>query len=164
MGVSGTHWATVPVGKEIVTSLDDPTMVTTTMEEYERIACDHFDRVWNTGEFDSAVLADGYRVVGHIGEHAEMTRKEFRGKVNHFQEAFPDLKKEPIDTIASDDAVVIPYRFTGTHEHELMGIPATGNQVDIAAVDVVYIDDALIQQEWYVADFLRMMRQLGVTD
>lgn len=139
-------------------------MGATTMEEYERIACDHFDRVWNAGEFDSAVLSDGYHVVGHIGEQAEMTREEFRGKVTHFREAFPDLKKEPIDTLVTDGAVVIPYRFTGTHENELMGIPATGNSVEIAAVDVVYVEEGLIEQEWYVADFLRMMRQLGVAE
>lgn len=164
MGVSVTQWAVVSVGKWITTGPDHPAMAATTVDENERIALDHFERVWSDGEFDDAALADGYHVVGHIGEHAEMTREEFRGKVKHFREAFPDLHKEPIDTIATDEAVVIPYRFTGTHEHELLGIPATGNEVEIAAVDVVYLDDGLIEQEWYVTDFLRMMRQLGVAD
>lgn len=139
-------------------------MATTLTDENRTLALEHFDRVWNDGVFDSAVLADSYQVTAHIGEPAELTLEEFRGKVTHFQEAFPDLHKEPIDTIATDDAVVIPYRFTGTHEHELMGIPATGNEVEIAAVDVVYVDDGLIEREWYVTDFLRMMRQLGVAD
>lgn len=139
-------------------------MATTHIEENETIALGHFERVWNDGAFDSAVLADDYHVVANIGEHAELTLEEFRGKVSHFHKAFPDLHKEPIDVIATEDAVVIPYTFTGTHKNELMGIPPTGNEVEISAVDIVYVDDCQVEMEWYVTDFLRMMRQLGVAD
>lgn len=139
-------------------------MATTTLEENRTLAREHFNRVWKNGVFDRAVLDDGYHVVANIGERAELTLEEFRGKVTHFQQALPDLHKEPIEVIPTDEAVVIPYTFTGTHENELMGIPATGNEVDICAVDIVYVDDGQIAKEWYVADFLRMMRQLGVAD
>lgn len=139
-------------------------MATTNIEENETVALGHFERMWNDGEFDGAVLADGYHVVANIGEHAELTLEEFRRKVSHFREAFPDLHKEPIDVIPTEDAVVIPYTFTGTHENELMGIPGTGNEVEISAVDIVYVDDGQVEREWYVTDFLRMMRQLGVAD
>lgn len=139
-------------------------MATINIKENETLAVGHFERVWNDGEFDSAVLADGYHVMANIGEDAELTLEEFRGKVSHFREAFPDLHKEPIDVIATEDAVVIPYTFTGTHENELMGIPPTGNEVEISAVDIVYVDDGQVEMEWYVTDFLRMMRQLGVAD
>lgn len=90
--------------------------------------------------------------------------EEFHRKVTHSREAFPDLHKEPIDIMTTEDAVVVPYTMTGAHKHELMGIPVTGNEVEIGAVDIVYVDDGLIEQEWYVANFMRMMRQLGVAD
>lgn len=139
-------------------------MATTTIEENRAVARDHFERVWNGGVFDDAVLADGYHVVANIGERAELTPKQFRGKVNHFREAFPDLHKEPTEVIPTEGEVIIPYTFTGTHENELMGIPATGNEVEVGAVDIVYLDDGRVTREWYVADFLRMMRQLGIAD
>lgn len=164
MGAGITEWATVSVGKGLSTGLNQPAMAATTVEENERIARDHFDRVWNNAEFDDAILAPDYHVVLNNGEHSELTREEFRAKVRHFQDAFPDLRKEPIDVIATDETVVIPYTFTGTHENELMGIPATGNEVEISAVVIDYVEDGQIAKEWFVADFLRMMRQLGVAD
>lgn len=139
-------------------------MATTTIEENRTLARNHFERVWDNGEFDDAVLADGYHVVANIGERAEMTLDEFRGKVKHFREAVPDLQKEPIEVIPTDGEVIIPYIFTGTHENELLGIPATGNEIEISAVDIIYVEDGQIATEWFVADFLRMMRQLGVAD
>lgn len=141
-----------------------PKMATTPVEEHERIALEHFDRMWNQGEVDTDVLADDYHVVANIGERSEPTLEEFQGKIAHFREAFPDLHKEPGDVTATDGKVVIPYTFTGTHENELMGIPPTGNEVEISAVDIVDVEDGKIVKEWYVADFLRMMRQLGVAD
>lgn len=139
-------------------------MSATPVEENERIAREHFDRMWNHGEFDASVLADGYNVVANIGEHQELTFEEFQAKITHFREAFPDLHKEPGGVIATNGKVVIPYRFTGTHEGELMGIPPTHNEVEISAVGIFDVENGKIAKEWYVADFLRMMRQLGVAD
>lgn len=139
-------------------------MSTLTVEEQERIAREHFDRMWNHGEFDADVVGDGYHVVANIGERQELTFEEFQGKIRHFREAFPDLHKEPGDVVATDGKVVIPYTFTGTHENELMEIPPTGNEVEVSAVGISNVEDGKITEEWYVADFLRMMRQLGVAD
>lgn len=43
-----------------------------------------------------------------------------------------------------------------------MGIPPTGNEVEISAVDIVDVEDGKIVKEWYVADFLRETGQPGV--
>lgn len=139
-------------------------MATTPIEANRTIALEHFESVWNNAEFDDALLADDYEIVLNNGEYKELTREEFRAKVRHFHEAFPDLHKEPIDVIATDEKVVIPYTFTGTHENELMGIPATGNEVEISAVVINYLEDGQITKDWFVADFLRLFRQLGVAD
>lgn len=45
-----------------------------------------------------------------------------------------------------------------------MDIPPTGNQVEIVAVDIVYMEDGKIAREWFTADFLRVMQQLEVDD
>lgn len=57
---------------------------------------------------------------------------------------------------------MILYTFIGTPENELMGIPPTGNEVEISAVDIVDVEDGKIVKEWYVADFLRETGQPGV--
>lgn len=139
-------------------------MATTFAEENERLAREYFDRLWNHGTVNTDVLADDYHVVAHIGERVEYTREEFHGTVAHLREAFPDLHKKPQDVIATDGTVVIRYTFTGTQEGELMGISPTTNEVEISAVDIIEMENGKIVKEWYLGDFLRMMRQLGVAD
>lgn len=139
-------------------------MAASTVNENRRIARNHLDSVWNLGEFDTEVLAEGYHVVKNMGGTEELSLEEYRQIVDHFRSAFPDLHKEPDQVIATGDTVVIPYTFTGTHEGELQGIPPTGNEVEVAAVDICRIEDGKIAREWFVADFLGMMQQLGVVE
>lgn len=53
-------------------------MATTTAEATERLALEHFDRVWHEGEFDADDLADDYRDHIHLGEHGTFSLEEFR--------------------------------------------------------------------------------------
>jgi predicted ester cyclase len=43
-----------------------------------------------------------------------------------------------------------------------MGMPATGNSVDIQIIDIMrFGDDGLVHEHWGVADQMAMMTQLG---
>ena len=76
---------------------------------------------------------------------------------------FPDLRMEPQDVLVCDDKVVIRSKITGTHQGELMGIPATGRSVDVQVIDIVqFRDDGLAHEHWGVIDSMTMMQQLGV--
>ena len=76
---------------------------------------------------------------------------------------FPDLRMEPQDVLASDDKVVIRSKITGTHQGELMGIPATGRSIDVSVIDIIqFRDDGLAHEHWGVIDSMAMMQQLGV--
>ena len=80
-----------------------------------------------------------------------------------YRSAFPDLRFDPQDVIASDDKVVVRVRATGTNTGDFMGMPATGKSIDIQLVDIVrFDDDGLGREHWGVADVMAMMQQLGV--
>jgi len=80
-----------------------------------------------------------------------------------YRAAFPDLRFDPQDVIASDDKVVVRVRATGTNSENFMGMPATGKSMDIQLVDIVRFDDGgLGREHWGVADVMTMMQQLGV--
>jgi len=77
--------------------------------------------------------------------------------------AFPNLRFDAEDVLASGDKVVARVRVTGTHEGEFMGMPATGKGVNVQAVDIVrFGDDGLAHEHWGVFDAMAMMQQLGV--
>jgi steroid delta-isomerase-like uncharacterized protein len=88
------------------------------------------------------------------------------GTVQYFQmlvSAFPDLRLNVQDVIASGDKAVARLRVTGTHRGEFMGIPATGKSAAADLIDITrFGDDGLAREHWGVADMLAMMQQLGV--
>ena len=80
-----------------------------------------------------------------------------------FRAAFPDLRMDAEDVIASGDRAAARIRVTGTHQGEFMGIPATGKAIDVQAVDIVrFNDEGLGAEHWGVSDMMTMMQQLGV--
>ena len=80
-----------------------------------------------------------------------------------YRAAFPDLRFEPEDYVASEDRVVVRVRATGTNTGEFMGMPATGKSIDIQLIDIVrFGEDGLGHEHWGVADVMPMMQQLGV--
>jgi len=76
--------------------------------------------------------------------------------------AFPDLAMTVQDVIDGGDTVVARVQFTGTHQGEFMGMPATGRRVDVPLIDIMrFADDGLVREHWGVFDAMAMMRQLG---
>ncbi len=77
--------------------------------------------------------------------------------------AFPDMRMDVEDLIASEDKAVARVKATGTHQGEFLGVPPTGNRVEIPIIDIMRFDDAgLVCEHWGVADMLSLMQQLGV--
>jgi steroid delta-isomerase-like uncharacterized protein len=80
-----------------------------------------------------------------------------------YRAAFPDLRMDPEDVLASGDKVVARVRATGTHEGEFMGMPPTGKRVDVQLIDIMrFAEDGLVREHWGVVDMLAMLQQLGV--
>jgi steroid delta-isomerase-like uncharacterized protein len=76
--------------------------------------------------------------------------------------AFPDLAMTVQDIVDGGDKLAARVRFTGTHEGEFMGMPATGRAVDVQLIDIMrFADDGLVHEHWGVFDTMTMMQQLG---
>ena len=76
--------------------------------------------------------------------------------------AFPDLRVKVEDLIAEGDKIVGRVTLTGTHQGELMGIPATGKKVSFSEILIVRISNGKAVEQWEVADTMSRMQQLGV--
>lgn len=88
------------------------------------------------------------------------------GVIQYFQmllAAFPDLRMDVEDVIASSDKAVARVRVTGTHKGEFMGIPATDKSAAVDLIDITrFGDDGLAHEHWGVVDQLTLMQQLGL--
>jgi steroid delta-isomerase-like uncharacterized protein len=77
-------------------------------------------------------------------------------------EAFPDMRFEVEEIVATDDTAVVRLRMRGTHQGTFMDIPATGKQIDVPSIDWVRLRDGQAVEHWGVTDTGAMMQQLGV--
>ena len=92
----------------------------------------------------------------------EPTKEGVKQFFHMYRAAFPDLRMEPQDVLASGDKVVARARATGTNQGAFMGMPATGKSVDVQLIDIIrFGDDGLAREHWGVFDALGMMQQLG---
>jgi steroid delta-isomerase-like uncharacterized protein len=75
--------------------------------------------------------------------------------------AFPDLRMEVLDLVASGDKAVARVKATGTQDGEFMGMPPSGRSVEVELIDIMRFDDGLVVEHWGVMDMLAMLQQLG---
>jgi steroid delta-isomerase-like uncharacterized protein len=118
----------------------------------------------NAGDVDGfgALIADDF--VEHEDSSGFPPTKD--GVLEFFRmlrTAFPDLRMQVEDVIASGDKAVARVAATGTHQGEFVGIPPTGRSVAVQVIDIMRFDDAgLVCEHWGLTDTMAMMQQLGV--
>jgi steroid delta-isomerase-like uncharacterized protein len=130
---------------------------------------DHSATMRRAYDLLSAGDIDGFGelIADDLVEHEETpglepTKEGVKQFFHMYRAAFPDLRMEPQDVIASGDRVVVRVRATGTHQGEFMGMPATGKSFDVELIDIVrFGDDGLAHEHWGIFDALKMMQQLG---
>jgi steroid delta-isomerase-like uncharacterized protein len=118
----------------------------------------------NAGDIDGF----GGQLADDFVEHEELPglppTKE--GVVQYFRmmlAAFPDMRMDVEDVIASGDKAVARLRVTGTNKGDFMGTPATGKSASVKLIDITrFGDDGLAREHWGVVDNLSLMQQLGV--
>lgn len=121
----------------------------------------------NEKDFDvyEELLANDFILHTPSGPEETVTGVEaYEEFVRGFFEAFPDLTVTIEEIVAEDDLVAYRATYTGTHEGDIMGIPATGKTMRIDGNVFVRMVDGKVAELNGQLDTLRMMQQLGVTE
>jgi predicted ester cyclase len=75
---------------------------------------------------------------------------------------FPDMKWTVQEQVAEGEKVVTRFSWTGTHQGEFMGIPATGKSVEVWGVVIDVVKDKLFAESRIIMDSIGLLQQLGV--
>ena len=102
------------------------------------------------------LLAEGFV---HDGE--SRGRDGQKPAVQAFLDGFSDLHNEIELIVAEGDLVAAHQTWTGTHDGEFAGVPATGKKVSFKSTAVLRIADGEIAEAWDVVDLTALMQQLG---
>jgi steroid delta-isomerase-like uncharacterized protein len=76
--------------------------------------------------------------------------------------AFPDMHWTIEEQVAEGDKVVTRFEWTGTHQAEFFGVPATGRPVRVWGMAIDRLEGGKIKDTRLIMDALGMMVQLGV--
>jgi steroid delta-isomerase-like uncharacterized protein len=84
--------------------------------------------------------------------------REFYGM---YRSAFPDTEITIEDQLAEGDMVATRWTARATHQGELMGVPPSGNRVEVPGVTISRIGGGKVVEEWNNYDALGMMQAIG---
>lgn len=69
---------------------------------------------------------------------------------------------EPMEVYADGDAVIVRAVFSGTHEGEYLGVPATGNELEGGIMIRFTLEDGKIVDHFMMPDALTVLQQMGM--
>ncbi len=117
----------------------------------------------NHGNLDivDQVCAENYRV--HFpGTPGPMDRANVKLFWGGFFGAFPGIQHTIEDIVAEGDKVAIRMVIQGVHRGDFQGIPPTGKQITIGALNIYHFSGGKIVEQWVEYDAVGMLQQLGV--
>lgn len=93
-----------------------------------------------------------------VADGREANRQFWAG----FFAALPDMAATMEDLVVSGDRVVGRFVYRGTHTGELMGIPASGNRVEMRSIDIWRVRDGMFVEHWDELNLLEVFQQIGL--
>jgi steroid delta-isomerase-like uncharacterized protein len=128
------------------------------------IARRFFEEVFSKGNLElvDELFASDY--VGHPSGYEEATRGQegVKDYVRGLRTGVSDLTVTVEDQVDDGDKIVTRWSAKGTHDGELMTIPATQRVATVTGITIQRLHDRRIVEGWTNWDLMGMLQQLGV--
>lgn len=134
-----------------------------TLQENKKFMNDFIEEVINKKNLDACndlVSEDFIEEVPFPGQGPG--REGLKFALNSMFTGFPDMNWTVDEQIAEGEKVVTRFTWTGTHQGEFMGIPATGKSVEVWGVVIDVVRNGLFSESRIIMDTVGLLQQLGV--
>ena len=130
------------------------------MDTHEQQLAETYLAMLNTHEPD---LVDRFVAEDYVNHNAFVAdgREANRQFWTTFFAALPDLSATMEDLVIAGDRVVGRFVYCGNHTGEFMGIPASGNPVEMRSIDIWRVADAMFVEHWDELNLLQLFQQMG---
>jgi steroid delta-isomerase-like uncharacterized protein len=98
-------------------------------------------------------------LVGHAGAGSDLA--DLKAEVASFLAPFAGLTTDVRHLVQEGDLVSAWVTYTGTHQAEFAGVPASGRRVKFAAWDLMRVQDGKIVEITSYCDLFTIMSQIG---
>jgi steroid delta-isomerase-like uncharacterized protein len=122
-----------------------------------------YEEVWNKRRLEivDQLLSPSHALSDPIVSGSQIGPELYKRRVVEFTAGFPDLRFTIEDMIAEKGKVVVSWIFSGTHQGDFMGIPASGRKVSVEGITIHCVTNGKILDSFARWDALGLMRQLG---
>jgi len=120
------------------------------------------EEVQGGGNFDlfDELFADDFVDHGPMGDVEG--REAFKGLVQAWRSAVPDVHCEIERVIEEGDTVAWLVHTTGTHTGDSLGFPATGKKFETVSPNIARFRDERVVEHWAEQGMISMLGQIGV--
>ena len=138
-------------------------MVTTQQQRHDRARAitDAIVSAYETGEFGTLEEHLTPEFVCHPGGGATLDAEAYLGRIEATREAFPDFRKDVVSLVVDGEEAAVRYRWSGTHEGEFAGVPATGKTVETTSLTLFRMDGDRMAELFIYGDSADLMNQLN---
>jgi steroid delta-isomerase-like uncharacterized protein len=121
------------------------------------------DAVINKGDFQAAELFVWEDVVEQVPFPGQGPGLDgLKDVLRSMRTGFPDLHFSIKEQISEGEKVLSRFEWTGIHQGEFLGVPATGRPVKVWGMVIDRLQDGKIKETRILMDILGLMMQLGV--
>jgi steroid delta-isomerase-like uncharacterized protein len=132
------------------------------LEDNKAIIRGYVEAVWNQQQVDRADEFMAPDFLDHASLPGQAPGLEgWKKKWAMYLAGIPDLRVTIEELVAEGDKVGVRRTYEGTHQGELLGVPPTGNHVQIGGISIFRLAGGKIAESWEQVDLLALMRQLG---
>ncbi|WP_298969229.1 ester cyclase [uncultured Roseobacter sp.] len=117
-------------------------------------ACEGWRDVWR------ATMAPEFRSIFHSHQAVEGIEDSIAFNTGLF-EGFPTLAVAVEDVVAEGNTVVVRARLTGTHDGPFLGVPPSGQTVNVPDVTLFKLADQKVVEMRYFTDLVAVMTAIG---
>lgn len=117
-------------------------------EENKQVAERVFEEILGEGNLDAAneLVADDYKLNEPPG--FPPGKEGVRTLTQAYRSGFPDIKMSVEDVIGEGDQVALRWSASGTHRGEFMGIPPSGQKVEVRGITWLRFKEGQVAEEW----------------
>jgi steroid delta-isomerase-like uncharacterized protein len=131
------------------------------MDTHGQELAETFLKMVNTHDPD---VVDQFEAEGYVNHEALFYaegREANRQFWHTFFAAIPDLSASMEDLVIVGDRVVGRFVYRGTHTGDFMGIPASGNAVEMRSIDIWRVENGVFAEHWDEINALQLFQQMG---
>jgi steroid delta-isomerase-like uncharacterized protein len=133
------------------------------LEANKAIIRAYVETVWNQKQLDRADEVVAPDFIDHAPLPGQAPGLDgAKEKWAMYLTAVPDLRVTIEELVAEGDKVGVRRSYEGTHQGELLGIPATGKRLQVGSISIFRLAEGKIAENWEQLDRLALMQQLGV--